>query len=374
MGMPATRLMEISYNGLVAQRVLYAAAKLGIADALAAGERRSDQVANDVGGDPDATYRLMRTLASIGLLTEAPGRNFSLTSTGELLRGDHPQSMRAWLIFCGEPAYLAAWGEIVHSIRTGHPGWEKAHSIPFFGYLAAHPEAGLVFDQAMTSLSHEESVAVADAYDFAGFETVVDIGGGHGSLLTTLLRRHKRMHGVLFDQLHVIEQARERFGKEALLDRCQLTSGDFFHEVPAGGDAYLLKYIVHDWDDEHAVAILRSCRRAIRPDGMLLLVETVVPAPDEPHSQSCRTSKCWSSSRAVSGPRTSTGNYSFAVAFGWCALFRPRNRSASWRQCLSKGSGGGRLVEVANDRSVGKSGGRYRGSEWHRSGHRGEVC
>jgi hypothetical protein len=280
---PVARLMEISYDGLVAQRALYAAAKLGVADALASAAASSDHVARTVGAEPESTYRLMRTLASIGILAESAGRQFSLTPTGELLRTDHPGSMRQWIVFSGEPAYLAAWGEIVHTIQTGRPAWDKAHSLSFFEYMAAHPEAGRIFDEAMTSLSHEEAQAVADAYDFTRFHHVVDVGGGHGTLLVTLLKRHPAMRGVVFDQPQVIEQAEGILAVEELGRRCGLESGDFFSAVPAGGDSYLLKYILHDWDDAHAVSILASCRRAIRPDGTLLLVETVVPGPGEPH-------------------------------------------------------------------------------------------
>jgi SAM-dependent methyltransferase len=280
---PVARLMEISYDGLVAQRALYAAAKLGVADALAGAEASSDQVAQAVGAEPESTYRLMRTLASIGILAESTGRQFALTPTGELLRTDHPQSMRQWIVFSGEPAYLAAWGEIVHTIQTGRPAWDKAHSLSFFEYMAAHPEAGRIFDEAMTSLSHEEAQAVADAYDFTQFHNVVDVGGGQGNLLVTLLKRYPAMRGVVFDQPQVIEQAEDAVAAMGLGSRCGLESGDFFNAVPAGGDAYLLKYILHDWDDAHAVKILASCRRAIRPDGKVLLVETVVPGPDEAH-------------------------------------------------------------------------------------------
>jgi hypothetical protein len=275
--------MEISYDGLVAQRALYAAAKLGVADALATGERSSGEVAVDIGGEPTATYRLLRTLASMGILTETAEHRFGLTATGEVLRTDHPESMRQWIVFSGEPFYLAAWGEIVHSIQTGRPAWEKVHATSFFDYLATHPDAGHIFDGAMTSLSHEEAQAVADAYDFSMFKRVVDIGGGQGTLLATLLKRHRHMSGVLFDQPQVVEQARSPLAAEGLLDRCALASGDFFKEVPAGGDAYVLKYIVHDWDDSHAVEILASCRHAIPPHGKLLLVETVVPGPGEAH-------------------------------------------------------------------------------------------
>jgi ubiquinone/menaquinone biosynthesis C-methylase UbiE len=283
MNTPVARLMEISYDGLVAQRALYAAAKLGVADALAGAEASSDQVAQAVGAEPESTYRLMRTLASLGILAESADRRFSLTPSGELLRTDHPQSMRQWIVFSGEPAYLAAWGEIVHSIQTGRPAWDKAHSLGFFEYLAAHPEAGRIFDEAMTSLSHEEAQAVADAYDFTQFHNVVDVGGGHGKLLVTLLKRYPALRGVVFDQPQVIEQARGVLAAEGLGDRCGLAGGDFFTEVPAGGDAYLLKYILHDWEDAHAVTILAGCRRAIAPDGKLLLVETVVPGPAEAH-------------------------------------------------------------------------------------------
>jgi hypothetical protein len=212
-------------------------------------------------------------------MTEGPDRRFSLTELGATLRSDAPGSMRPWVEFFGEPWYVAAWVDILHSLRTGQAAFDHVHGKPLFDYLSEHPEASRVFDEAMTSLT---SIVVSDvlaAYDFSGFQRVVDVGGGRGSLLSAILQTNPSAVGVLFDLPRVITDA----AKLDLGPRCELVSGDFFVELPAGGDAYIMKWILHDWDDAACARILASCRRAIATQGKLLLIETVVPPPGVPH-------------------------------------------------------------------------------------------
>jgi hypothetical protein len=272
-------MLELTFDAIVTARTCYAAAKLGIADLLANGARTSDELAQEIGVHPRALYRLLRALTMIGLVTEAPGQRFSLTELGATLRGDVPGSMRSWVEFCGDPYYLEAWVDILYSIETGRPAFDHAHGRPLFDYLAEHPQESRVFDQAMTSLTSNDAPDIVAAYDFAFFERLIDVGGGQGTLLLEILQTHQRATGVLFDRPHVTGGAAERIAELGLDGRCVVESGDFFTEVPAGGDAYLLKYILHDWDDANCERILSSCRRAIAPSGKLLAIETVVPPP-----------------------------------------------------------------------------------------------
>ena len=276
-------MLDFSYTGLVIHRAVYAAAKLGIADLLAVGPRTGDELAVATGTDGRSLYRLLRALASAGLFTELPGHRFELTPLGATLRSDSPRSMRSWVLFSGEPFYLHAWEDIVYSIRTGQPTWDRAYGVPFFEYLTHHPESAAIFDEAMTSLSTSEAAAVTAAYDFSRFRALVDVGGGHGTLLAAILRANPRLRGTLFDQPEVVEGGRKRIGEEGLASRVDIVGGSFFDRVPDGGDCYLLKYVIHDWDDKRALAILGNIRRAISKNAKLLLVETIIPPPPQPH-------------------------------------------------------------------------------------------
>lgn len=280
---PSFRILEITYSNFVIARALYAFAKLGIADLLSGRALGSEELASTAGVDPRALYRLLRTLSTADVVSESEDHKFSLGPLGEILRSDVPGSMRAWAIVSGEPYYMQAWEQILHSIQTGQPSWEHVHELPVFEYFGQHPEAAETFDQAMTSLSAGEAPAIVDAYDFSDIHKLADIGGGQGLLLRTILRSHPRMTGVLFDRPDVVEGIHEQLAQEGLTERCEVVPGDFFEAVPAGADAYLLKYLTHDWDDERSLAILRNCRQAMKSDARLLLVETVVPAPGEAH-------------------------------------------------------------------------------------------
>ncbi len=280
---PEAQVLEMSYTALVVQRALYAAAKLGIADLIGTSSKGSEELAQATGTHPRSMYRLLRALANARVLSEQPENHFALTPLGTTLRTGASPSMRAWVLFSGEPFYLDAWKEIVHSIRTGRPAWDTVHGSSFFEYLRKHPDTAAVFDEAMTSLSSGEAPAVAAAYDFSHFQSLVDVGAGHGTLLVTILHANPQLRGILFDQAQVIEGAREPIRDQGLTARCDLVAGNFFESLPRGADAYILKYIIHDWDNPQAIRILSNCRQAISDSGRLLLVETVIPPPDEPH-------------------------------------------------------------------------------------------
>jgi hypothetical protein len=277
------QILDMTYTTLVIQRAVYAAVKLDIPDQLADRTLSSSELAEHAGANPDALYRLLRALATAGIVTELPERHFRLTPLGAVLRSDDPGSMRPWVLFGQAPFYLQAWEEIVSSIESGQPAWERIYGAPFFEYLSEYPDAASVFDAAMTSLSAGEVPAVIDAYDFSSFRTIVDVGGGQGTLLAAILKAHPSLQGILYDQPQVIEGAREHLGRAGVLERCELRGGDIFASIPAGADAYLLKYIIHDWDDDAALRILQQCRKAMPDHGALLLIETVIPSADQPH-------------------------------------------------------------------------------------------
>jgi len=280
---PGMKILEITYSNFVIARALYAFAKLGIADLLGSKTASSEELASQAGLDPRALYRLLRTLSTADVVSESSDHRFSLGPLGEALRSDAPDSMRAWTIFSGEPFYLQAWEQVVHSIRTGKPAWDRVHKMPIFEYIGKHPDVGQIFDQAMTSLSAGEAPAIVEAYDFSGVGKLADIGGGQGLLLRTILQSHPEMTGILFDRPEAVEEVETQLREDGLAERCEIVAGDFFKSVPSGADVYLLKYVIHDWDDERSLAILKNCRQAMKDDARLLLVETVVPPPGEPH-------------------------------------------------------------------------------------------
>jgi hypothetical protein len=225
----------------------------------------------------------MRALASCGVFAETGERVFELTPMAELLRADIEGSVRDVAIFMGADWHWQVWGDAMYSARTGKVAWEHVHGTEVFPYFAAHAGAARVFDNAMTSFSKMVAKAVVAAYDFSSVGKLADIAGGHGSLLAAILRANTHMKGLLFDMPQVIAGAGERLEAEGVAERCELASGDFFQSVPEGADAYLMKHIIHDWDDARALAILKNCHRAMPETGKLLLVEVVIPPGNEPH-------------------------------------------------------------------------------------------
>jgi hypothetical protein len=266
-----------------ASRVVYAAAKLGLADQLGAGAKSAEELAGAVRAHAPSLHRLMRTLASLGILTERTERRFALTDLGEALMTGAPGSARASLLTVGSQWFDGSFDNIVHSIQTGETGFQKAQGMPVFEYLAQHPEDASLFSETMVGVHGEEPPAIAAAYDFSTLETVVDVGGATGNMLAAILTRHARPRGVLFDRPHVVRDAPALLQSKGVIDRVTIESGDFFETVPAGGDAYVLSHIIHDWGEDQCLKILGHVRQAMKPDGRLLIVEMVLPSGDAPH-------------------------------------------------------------------------------------------
>ena len=228
-------------------------------------------------------HRFMRTLAGFGILVEGEAQRFALTPLGEALKTGAPGAARSALIAFGGPAFWRGWEEIIYSLETGKPGFEKVWGMPLFDYLGQHPEAASHFSGAMVGFHGSEPPTVAEAYDFSGIETVVDVGGATGNMLAAVLSRHAHLRGVLFDLPHVVGDAPALLKAHGVDARVTIEPGSFFERVPSGGDAYLLSHVIHDWSEEQCLTILGHCRAAMRPDSRLLIVETVLPEGNAPH-------------------------------------------------------------------------------------------
>jgi hypothetical protein len=257
--------------------------EIGVPDQLAKGARQCSEIAREAAVSEDGLYRLLRALASVGLFAEGAERRFRLTGMGQLLRSDHPQSLAGFARFTAHDITWRPWGQLVYSVKTGMPAFDHTFKESIFEHFSRNPEVSTVFDDAMTSISAMEARVTADAYDFAGIGTLMDVAGGHGLLLATILRRRKMMRGVLFDLPHVAAGAAATFKRSGITGRVQIETGDFFKELPAGADAIMMKHILHDWDDDSATRILQACHRALDHQGRVLIVDPVVPPRSTPH-------------------------------------------------------------------------------------------
>jgi len=275
-GAPPVALIHM-VTGCWLSQALYGAAKLGIADLLQEGPQACTRLAEATQTHAGALYRVLRALASVGVFIEDEDGRFSLTPLAEPLCTDAPGSLRAFAIMLGAPEHWRAWEGILHSVRTGQPAFDQVFDMPLFQYFATHPEAARIFDEAMTSRGGQDNAAIVAAYDFAAAHTVVDVGGGQGTLLASILQAYPTVRGVLFDLPHVIAAARTRLESAGQAVQWEGVAGDFFAAVPAGGDLYLLKRVIHDWGDEHAQRILTHCRTAMIGTGSLLLIEMLIP-------------------------------------------------------------------------------------------------
>ena len=275
-GAPAEAVITQIMLGSLASQSLYVAAKLGIADLLADGPKRVDELATAADADAPSLYRVLRALASLGVFAEQDDRTFAMTPAAEALRSDTPNSLRDVAIFWGEDWHWEVWGKILYSVRTGKSAWAQLHGDQVFEYFEKNKAAGEIFNRAMSSFSTVATKAVVEAYDFSDINTLIDIAGGHGRLLAGVLEANPSMRGVLFDLPHVIEGAVEETSNSKVRDRLEFVSGDFFAEIPSNGDAYIMKHIIHDWDDDRALAILRNIRAAMKPGGRVLVVEAVI--------------------------------------------------------------------------------------------------
>lgn len=262
-------------QGFWVSRAVYVAAKLGIPDLLKDGPKTSEELAQATGMHAPSLYRILRALDSVGVLTEHDPKRFALTPLGATLRTDVPGSLRFFAIEeLGENHY-PAWEKALYSVQTGAIAFDHVYGASKWQYMSDHPEEAKIFDAAMASFSSVVAAAIVAAYDFSASGTVVDIGGGDGRLLTAILKANTQTRGMLADLPHVAEAAKRRFVAEGLLDRCQIIGVDFFEAVPKG-DTYVLKWIIHDWDDERSAKILSNCRNAMSKDGRILLVEAVI--------------------------------------------------------------------------------------------------
>lgn len=262
-------------TGTWVSQAIGVAARLGVADALARGPRTAADVAPVLDADPSALHRLLRALADIGLLWNEGDGRFALTPLGDLLRTDASGSLRGWAEMLGSAFHRAAWSALETSVRTGEPAFPHAHGRGLYDHLRDRPSDGAVFDAAMVSVSGRFLAPVVAACDFAPGSTVVDVGGGRGTVVAAVLDAHPGVRGVLFDAPQVVAAA-----PAGLADRCRLVSGDFFRSVPEGGDTYLLCNVLLDWDDDRAARVLGNCRRAMNPGGRVLIGEAVLS--DEP--------------------------------------------------------------------------------------------
>jgi hypothetical protein len=280
--LPPPAVMMQLVTGYWVSQAIGVTAQLGIADALAAGPKTSNALAAAVGADPSALSRVLRMLASIGVFAQvSPGR-FGLTPLGETLRSDAPGSLRDFAIAETAFGHWQPWGRLIDSVRTGQRATRETLGREIWDWYAQHPDEAAYFNAAMGNVSAIAASEVIRVYDFSKARTVVDVGGAHGVLLAAVLKSNPRARGILFDLPHVIATAQGAIEAEGLANRCELVSGDFFQEVPTGGDLHLLKSVIHDWDDERATRLLAHCHQALAPRSPLLIVEMLIPDDNAP--------------------------------------------------------------------------------------------
>lgn len=275
-------LLELITGAWLSQAVR-AAAELRLADALASGPKTARELARELELNEDALARLLRALSEHGLFVQEPAGRFRQSALSDCLREDAEGSLRAFALYVGSREHREHWSELAEAVRRGEPVVPALRGLPFFEYTRKERAFGGLFDAAMTSLSDLAQGAILEAYSFAELSTLIDVGGGRGRLLAAILARHPHLRGVLFDLPEVVAEAPKILQQHGVSDRSTVDSGSFFERVPSGGDAYLLKHILHDWDDGSARVILRNVRAVCAPGARLLLVESVLPEDATPH-------------------------------------------------------------------------------------------
>jgi hypothetical protein len=252
-------------------------AQLGIPDLIEGAPKSADELAKQIGADPRALYRLMRATAGAGVLSEGPDGKFSQTPMSGALRSDATPSLRSFAMMGGREWHGRGWSNLEYCVRTGKQALERIYGAHVFEYLKQNPVEGEIFHDAMTELSMIDGPAVAEAYNFGEIHSIVDIAGGHGFLLATILEKNPHLRGTLYEVPHVVEGAANGPLKP-MVERCTFASGDMFRSVPSGADAYLMKHIIHDWQDDLCVRLLKACRQGVNAGGKLLIVDTVIEA------------------------------------------------------------------------------------------------
>ena len=261
-------------------QMVHVVTKLGIADAIGDGEKTAHELAAELRLDGGATYRLLRAVAGLGVVVEREGR-FALTAMGAALKKTAPGPTRATILWLG--SMWSTYGDLEYSLKTGQPAFEKVHGKRFFQHLAENAEAGEIFNETMTGMHGDEPDAIVAAYDFSGARRIVDVGGGIGTLLATILRANPDARGILVEVPHVAKAAEARMAELGLSERCEVIAADFFERIPSGGDVYLLSHVIHDWNERDARRILAACRAAMNDDAKLLVVEMIVPPGNDRH-------------------------------------------------------------------------------------------
>ena len=278
---PPVQLMQMLF-GFAASRAIGVSAELRIADLLKNGSKSAEELAQHTGVHARSLYRVLRACASIGVYSEDNEKKFSLTPLAEPLLSDTPGSLRAFAEMITCDWQFQTWAELPYSVKTGKPSFDKVHGKSSFDYFWSNEKAGKVFNDAMTSNSAFSSVAVVNAYNYSSISKLVDVGGGHGFLLASILAKYSNVKGVLYDTPAIVAEAKKLLNQHGVTERCETEGGDFFESVPAGGDAYIMKHIIHDWNDEQCITLLQNCRKAMTDGGKVLVVEMVVPEGNEP--------------------------------------------------------------------------------------------
>ncbi|MBS1930615.1 MAG: methyltransferase [Bacteroidetes bacterium] len=278
---PAMQMMQM-ITGFWISCCIYAAAKLAIADHLKEGTKNAEQLAEATHCDSKSLYRVLRALAAAGLFIESKNNQFELTPVGSTLQSDHPTSMKAMAIAqLGD--HYNAWGNLMYSIKTGNPAFEKVEGMPVWKYYETHPEEGINFMKAMTGITNSVIKQVLPSFNFSKFKTIVDIGGGNGALLSAILKTTPSAKGIVFDEEYIAIETKNILMRSGLKDRCTVVAGSFFDFVPKGNDAYIMKMVLHDWNDEQCVLILNNCSQAMHAGSRLLVFEAVIPEGNTAH-------------------------------------------------------------------------------------------
>jgi hypothetical protein len=273
------RLMMMSY---MVPRCLFAAAKLDIATSLAAGPKTTNELAKQTGAHGPTLHRILRALASAGVFRETTASRFENTALSDTLRSDVQGSLRPWVLMHGDEMSWSSWGEFDHSVMTGTSAFEHLNGETIFDYFPRYPERAAIFDQAMSAVTQMASAPIVGAYDFSGIETLVDVGGGNATMLCAILESNPKLHGIVFDLPHVKTAATEYIESRQLQDRCAFVGGSFFDSPPPRADAYFLQRVLHDWDDENSIRILRACANAAGSPAKVLISEAIIPPGNDP--------------------------------------------------------------------------------------------
>jgi hypothetical protein len=287
--LPAERDQSAAFSlldliqGSVVTQAIHVAAKLGIADVLGAGPLHATEIAKRVGTSPEATYRLLRTLSGYSVFAEQGDGRFGLTPMADALRDGAPDSMRGIAILMGHPLLWEDWGHLISAVRTGEASLPQLRGMSGYDFLMANPEYAAVFFQGMGSISGTETAPILAAYDFSRFRRIVDVGGGRGTLLAGILRQASGARGVLYDSAFATADAGMALEGAGVASRCTIENGTYFESLPASGDAYVLKHILHDFPESECLAVLKNVREAIAPDGAMLVIEYVLPGNNQRH-------------------------------------------------------------------------------------------